>query len=260
MRRFFLILTLMAMAVPAVAQNGNWTFFVGWSQAVGDFGKVDLAKNDWAFISPNSTKGGAGMGFDLGVQYRKAIGESKMSLVFSADLLYSFPSFAVINNNRRLVQDMAGNFAQVSVTNPKFVNLPLLSGVHFETGLSEGYKVYFEVQGGVAFRRCTDRSASFVDGHNPLPIVGMELYDYIYTDHFYDSPAFAFHLSAGLVDSTHWVLDLGLWHLGSMRLEGTEDLKYDQYPNSGALHHTKVSFKLGTVTPILFTCRLGYRL
>lgn len=260
MKHTLSILTLLvATTLAATAQKSSWTFFAGWNQALGDFAKADLATNDWAFVSPGSTKGGAGYGFDIGVSHQRPFGDnSKASLVLSADFIYTGAAYTIRNNTRMLVAEASNNFAKASVTNPHFASLPILGGLHYEFGLGGSYSLYLEAQAGFAYRWISNRGAEFVDGQQPISVGGEAVYDYIYTDHFHNSASLAFHFSVGLVEKGHWIADFGVWHMGSQKVEGYEDFSISSIP--GLLRHGSMPFSVGTIAPFHYTLRIGYRL
>ncbi|MCR5425012.1 MAG: hypothetical protein K6E93_09710 [Bacteroidales bacterium] len=261
MKRFsVLIILLFAVLRPSTAQNNNWTFFVGWNQAIGDFAKSDILSNDWALISYESTKGGAGYGFDLGVSYSHPLVGSNASIVVSADFIYTDVNYDVRHKTNMSIIDVRSNFDKVNIISPKFINVPILAGARYEFEMSSKYSFYLEAQAGLAIRKITNRSASFIGGKEPISIGGVNMYDYVYTDHFYGSASLAFHISIGFVENAHWIADLGLWSMGSMPVEGYEEYEMNTTTTPGLRSYGSHSFTVGNIIPAFFTLKIGYRL
>lgn len=254
-----LILTIHpSLFTSASAQKSNWSFFLGGSYAIGDFGDVDIKNNDWALISPNSTKGGAGLGFDLGISYLKPLGNGKTSFLWSVDFLYSFVNTSVRNNVRNSQLEASNVFQKVEFNNPSFMNMPILAGLHHEESIGGNLKVYLEAQVGIAMRWINERSGELRGAPEPFTIgVWDNLTDYSYTDHFYSYPGLAFRLAVGMVMEEHWLADFGFLYLGKFDLEGYEDY---EITTPRVTSHGSAGFNAGTINPMMLVLRLGYRL
>lgn len=248
----------------ASAQKSNWSFFLGGSYAIGDFGDVDIKNNDWALISPNSTKGGAGLGFDLGISYLKPLGNGKTSLLLGVDFLYSFVNTSVRNNIRNLQVEASNVFQKAEFTNPSFMNMPILAGLHHEESIGGNFKAYFEAQLGIALRWINDRSGELRGASAPFTIGPWDnLTDYSYTDHFYSTPGLAFRIAVGMVMEEHWLVDFGFLYLGKFNLEGYEDYEITTaaaYLTPSVTSNGSAGFSAGTINPLMLVLRLGYRL
>ena len=260
-----LILTFhSSLFTSASAQKSNWSFFLGESYAIGDFGDVDIKNNDWAFVSPNSTKGGAGLGFDLGISYLKPLGNGKTSLLLSVDFLYSFVNTSVRNNIRNLQVEASNVFQKAEFTNPSFMNMPILAGLHHEESIGGNFKAYFEAQLGIALRWINERSGELRGASAPFTIGSWDnLTDYSYTDHFYGSPGMALRFTVGMVMDEHWLADFGFLYMGKFDLEGYEEYEIttsatSTFPNANS--KGSAGFNAGTITPMMLILRLGYRL
>ena len=261
-KKLFTALLMMSW-LPGVAgaQSDCWVIYGGYNHAVGNFARVDLDNNDWAFTSNTSNKGGSGMGFDLGVAYRMPISKSgRLNLVFSAELFYNNPSFRVKYKSAMAMLEASSNFRKVSITNPNFINVPILGGLHYEFPISERFNLYLEAQAGVAICKVTKRGAEFIGGNEPIEVGNQDLYDYIYTDRFYTSPSLALHCAVGLVGQKRFMMDLGLWHMGELTLEGYENYEYRTSPTTDTRYSGGMAFTLGRISPLILALRVGYRL
>ena len=260
MKKTIVSFVLLLTAMSAAAQKSDWTFYAGWNHAVGDFAAADVDNNDWAFVSASSTKGGAGMGFDIGVSYRKPISNNgKVGLVFSVDLFYNAPSTHIRNKSLMAIAEASNNFDKATVTNPGFFSIPVLGGLHYEAPINERYSFYMEAQAGLSIRMVTNRGAELLGATEPLVTGDQLFYDYSYTDKFFTSPSLAFHFAFGFIERSHWMLDFGYWNMTNLALEGYEDYKFRTTPN-GLLYEGSTAFTVGRIIPQMVSLRIGYRL
>ena len=263
MKKSIIILSLLTLlSLSASAQKSNWAFFAGYNNAVGNFARVDLPNNDWAFAYNNSTKGGAGYGFNIGFSYRLPLGSSeKSSLVFSADFVWTSSSYAVRNSNNKAIVELMDNFEKVRITAPNFINVPILAGYHYEFGINNKTKMFVEPQVGATFRHITDRTTELIGGAEPLVLSdGTTLYEYSYTDKYNKSLSFAFRLNLGCVFIEHWIVDLAYLHTGPLNIEGFEDYRYSTNSDASNPVSGSIAFTGGRISPMFVTIRFGYRL
>ena len=251
---------LFVVCFAATAQKSNWTLFAGWNQSVGDFAKVDLQVGDWAFNANNSTKGGMGLGVSIGATYRRPLDEiNRFSLVLGTDVQYTISNYIVTNNSSGFLVEARKQFDKARVVDPSFITVPVMAGLHFETGL-KGYRFYIEAQAGLAYRKATNRILELSGSTTPIEIDGVELYEYCYTDHFFGSASPAYRFSLGIVENVHWVFDVGFCYMGDMTIEGYEDFSLNTTTNPANRIQTSMSFTAGHVSPMLVTLKVGYRL
>ncbi|MBQ1409244.1 MAG: hypothetical protein IIY87_05755 [Bacteroidales bacterium] len=260
MKKLLLILLMAIVVCTASAQKTRFSVSAGWNFAIANFSKINLSTDDWALISPHSTSGGAGMGYDFGLSILKPVGmDGKVYIKFSADYLYNDVSLTVRNNNNTMMMEGRSNFEKISIQNPHFINVPILLGFHYESPIAEKLAFYLECQGGVALRWITDRGAEMVGAKKPLVIGTTNLYDYIYTDHYNNSYSFAFRVAIGIAENDHWLGEIALWNMGSMRIDGYEDYEMRTDPNTTTRTTGIASFSAGIIVPVTITFGIGYR-
>ena len=261
MKRFAIFLALVGLVFSAAAQKNRWSFHVGYNNAVGSFARVDIPNNDWIFISNTSIKGGAGCGFDVGFAYRLPLGGSeRYGLIFSADMLWTELSKAVRQNMTIEANNARSNFENVSVAFPRFINVPILGGFHYEFGIGKNANMFVEPQIGASFRHITDRSAEFVGATVPVVENGVSMYEYVYRDNYYNSLSFAFRLTVGFVFKEHWMVDASYLYTGRQIVEGYEDYRFSTNQDLSSPVSGSASFVGGHTTPMFVTVRFGYRL
>ena len=166
MKKAIATILFAALAFTSAAQHDRWNFYAGWTLPLGDYAKADLASNRWALTTGGSLAG-AGMGGNLGMAYHIPTRDSsRMSIAITT-----------LANLRR-------NFATVKLTQPLFLHIPVLAGLHYETPINQKYNFYVTAQAGLGFNIITNRSAEMLGGAQPIEVGNLQLYDYSYVDHY----------------------------------------------------------------------------
>ncbi len=264
MKRISTLLILMLVtAAVSTAQQSLWTVYAGWNVAVGRYGTVGVDNGDWALISPQSDRGGAGFGSNFGVSFRYWFEEgNKTGIVFNAEYYYTPVSMKIKTDNMMTLINTRGNFDKADISNPSFNMMPLLGGFFFETDLKEDkLKLYFDLQAGVAITCITDYEVEFRGAKTPIVEDGKYFTDYCYTRDYNTTALPAARLGVGIRSGKHISLDLGLLWRASNILRGNVeyDFTYTTYSDPTPVPlRGNVDFIAGQITPLLLSFRMGY--
>lgn len=259
MKKAIATILFAALAFTSAAQHDRWNFYAGWSLPLGDYAKADLASNRWALTTGGSLAG-AGMGGNLGMAYHIPTRDSsRMSIALSTDLVINGVNSEIRVNRITTLANLRRNFATVKLTQPLFLHIPVLAGLHYETPINQKYNFYVTAQAGLGFNIITNRSAEMLGGAQPIEVGNLQLYDYSYVDHYSTKVTAAWRVAVGLTESRHWLADLGLWGMGAVLIEGYEDFNY-RAAGDRSLQQGSMVFKGDFINPLMFIARIGYRL
>ncbi|MBR1835471.1 MAG: hypothetical protein IJ785_08230 [Bacteroidales bacterium] len=260
MKKTISTILFVAMALTCWSQQNRWNVYAGWSLAVGDYAKSDLANNMWA-LSTGGNYGGAGQGGNVGFSCLIPTSDSsRMSFAVSADLILNGMNSEIRLNNITTLANLRQNFTTAKLKQPLYLHIPLLVGLHFEHPISTNFSFYLTAQAGLGVNIITNRSAELLNGAQPIDVGGTLMYDYTYTDHFSTTTSLAWRVAVGLVEKSHWIADLGLWGMGAMQIRGYEDFDYRPATETGYATRGSMQFSSDRINPLMFIARIGYRL
>ncbi|MBR1516665.1 MAG: hypothetical protein IJ620_00770 [Bacteroidales bacterium] len=261
MKYILSISLMMLVSVLGQAQESQWSFHLGTNSAIGHFGQSSSADQDWALVS-NSDKAGFGIGGDAGALFRRSISDDYyFDLLFGANFIISMPNADILRSSSSFIKESKKYGMSVTMKNAHFISIPLLIGIRYHIPLEFLSRLYVDLQAGGALNVVTTRHSEILGSPKPvINILGMSVYDYVYTDRFDPSIAWAFRFALGAEFGEHWVMDLSLFYASPYRIEGTEEFEIGTSPNASSRSKGSVDYFGARITPMILSLRIGYQL
>ena len=252
MKKVLLVaVSLLTLGFGTVQAQSKFTFKIGGGFPLGDFGdiktRVDSEGNSvpsqWGLID-NYKNGGAGLGFNLGVQWKLA----EISAVKGLDLILSVDGFYNgLNSDLRdafddLRDEVEGEsgVSDFTLHTPKYLNFPVMLGLNWGTGIAPNIGFFCEAAAGANLRIITNMSqeVEYTSGNT---------HEYIYS--FNSAVTFGFRAAAGVIFNDKYSVELGYYNLGAAKVKG----EWEEGSDSD-------KFTSGKITPTFLTLRLGIAL
>ena len=243
---------LFAVAVLAMACMG--TAQAQFSLRVGGLfpqGKYADASADyynnvlrWGVVDKGN-KGGAGIGAMIGAHYKIATKVKGLGFCLSADVSFNSLAGDINDYYTDMIEDNEDSYREYSVTLPLYLNIPLLAGINYQWGITEGIDLYGEGALGLNIRKVTD----YVEYANTGS------HDQESTTTYDMAGTFAFKLGAGVVFEKKYILSLDYYVLGASRLVGETTVEAD-----GRVQGSSQTEKLGNINPSMLALKVGIML
>lgn len=222
------IITLLLLFLPALTHAQCYLGLRGGiTLPQGTYSQSRMSDNEWIFTQGHQYKGGAGRGWDAGIDIAYAIpipltnagSSSALEILLSADFMQSGPSRDVRDYYELTYLHRYDRCAQYEMTLPRFQHIPILAGLRFDYPLTSGIQLYAEALAGINFRRITDWSLAFAD-ENWTQTDGQTFAQYNNTDirHYEPARTFALRLGVGFIAKERLILGASLNSLGSAPL------------------------------------------
>lgn len=244
-KNFILFVAMMASVCLMQAQN-SFTLNLGGAIPNGKYAESDIDENEWGLIYEKKD-GGAGIGFNLGLQWNFGIQSVKgLSILFSVDAIVNTLNSDLNDHFDDVRDEMEDKADDYSLTTPKYINVPVMIGANYTYKLNEGFGVYGEAAMGLNLRKITNLSI-FTETNG---------YEYSETYEYDFATSFGYRIGAGFVFYDKYTLGISYWNLGAAKVKGkaTEVLEYD-----GDKDKDTDKFKLKDITPTQVLFRLGIR-
>lgn len=235
----------------ANAQNGL-SVHVGLASPLGSFGEAQgvlgVMQDDMAWNDDESTIGGAGLGFNLGVKYKLFTLKKDLNLFASADLFYNTMCSEVKNFYNAIVEDKHNYYDEYYEILPKYINTPIMLGVDYEYSIINNIKVWGEAAMGVNLGFLTDhkygfRTSSYMIGNSDQ------------VDNYKMNTNLAFQIGGGVKVNDKYSLGIHYYSLGSRTIKS--ELEYENF-FSGETHLGSRTETYGSINTGILTIRLGY--
>lgn len=252
MKKVLLVaVSLLTLGFGTVQAQSKFTFKVGGGFPLGDFGDVktrvdnegNSVPSQWGLID-NYKNGGAGLGFNLGVQWKLA----EISAVKGLDLILSVDGFYNgLNSDLRdafddLRDEVEGEsgVSDFTLRTPKYLNFPVMLGLNWGTGIAPNIGFFCEAAAGANLRVITNVHEEFeyTSGRS-----------HEYTMSFNPAVTFGFRAAAGLIFNNKYSVELGYYNLGAAKVKGEREGDSESEKFTG-----------GKITPTFLTLRLGIAL
>ena len=232
---------------------------------VGEFAESDMDDEEWILINDDEKVGGAGVGIDLGMQWKFGIQSvNGLGIILSVDGMVNRLNSDINEWMEDYIDDAEDEYDDFELKTPKYFNFPVLVGVNYTHALNENIGLFGEAAMGFNIRKITklyehyemDDSYTYYNGYSYSTIE--YTYKRTYTYNYDMSSTFAFRIGGGLVFNNRFTLGLSYWNLGSARIKGKYESERTSY-NGDAVVTTKDKdkFKLKSLTPTMVMLRFG---
>ena len=157
------LIAVMACGTSAFAQRStsgenNFMIHVGPTFPLGHFGGV---AEDWLlnnFIS--GTDGCAGVGFNVGAQYKFGLPINGLGVFAGVDFFFNGMNKEI----QEKIYDLADNSVTDITSKPRYYNIPIIVGLNYQYMIANGLGVYAEGGVGVDFRAISKFQTEFLSG------------------------------------------------------------------------------------------------
>lgn len=202
MKKYLFILIFFAGCVMTVNAQSINEFQIGLAMPQGDFADDD--EDDAIFDGSGIAATGVYVGYKL------------LTPLNSDGLFWTFTGGIMYNDLQRDFKDDMDDEAD-DIILPKYLNLHLLAGLHYEQLLSEGLKLYGEAGLGLNILKLTNLTATYLDYETEI--------EEIVT--FKPSTGLAFKIGGGIVLQDKYTISLNYLSLGSHKVK--YDYEYEYY-------------------------------
>lgn len=247
-----LMVSLLTLGTGAVQAQSKFTLKLGGAFPLGNYGDVSTLSNGRIeshalFAERISSKAGAGIGFNLGVQWKLASVSAVegLDVVLSLDAFYNGPNDDVRDAmEEELIHQMEdyeyeyglGSAIDHSFSISKYLNFPVMLGLNWGTGIAPNVGFFCEAAAGANLRIITDFSTEIETSGGTIDNEAS----------FNSTVTFGFRVAAGVIFNDKYSLELGYYNLGAAKVKAENDRGQE--------------FTLGKITPTLLTLRLGIAL
>ncbi|MBQ8703497.1 MAG: hypothetical protein IJ524_03870 [Bacteroidales bacterium] len=238
----------LVFAVAGIANSqSQMSIKLGGAFPMGDFGEARVSGGDidrWVLMD-NSDKGGAGLGFSLGLENRWAVSSvDGLGVTLSLDAIYNGLNDDLNDFFEDFQDELDDEFSESSLATPKFINVPLMLGVNYSYGLTDNLSAFAGAGAGANLRLIT-----------PLTMEGSgRSYEYKESVKYDAAVSFAFRVGAGITIKNKYSLSLDYYALGSSKVKGElEEYEYE----GGYTDRDTENIKAGKIAPTLLLLRLG---
>ena len=229
----------------------------------GFYADSRMSDNEWMLAEGHQLKGGAGRGWDAGLDISFAMPfHPALEIAFSADFMQSGPNRDVREYYELTYTRRYSQCSHYEMRLPHYRNIPILLGVRYSYPIATGIDLYGEALAGINHRTITDWVLTFT---NPpwTPQENMPYPEYNNIDIRTYTPAttFTFRLGAGFLLKKKFTLGASFQMLGKAPLawDRTVTTRYDIYGNiSEYTDQTHTDYT--DLNPTLVLVQLGYRL
>ena len=247
MKRKIFVIAVMLLACETLFAQSIISVHLGGAFPMGGFGESDMDRGKCTLLNTVSDYGGAGVGFDLGAKARVPVAPVQgLGIVFSADFMLNGMNSDVKDYFEDLRDYNEDTYGSCDITNPKYINIPILAGVNYEYAVSPTLKLYGEASLGINFRQITNYIVVIEDSY------GTELTD----EYSYDvATTFAFQTGVGFIVNEKFSIGLHYYGLGADKVTGKLDETLDY--TYGSPDHDSAKFKSKDVAPSILLVQLG---
>ena len=239
--------------------KGGLTVKVGGAFPMGDFSKAEADYYTYAYtytgtfswgLLDTCTDGGAGMGFNLGVEYAIPVSiVSGLSVVLSLDGFYNGLNKGLNDFYSDYEEDMS-RYGDASVTLPSYLNFPVMVGAKYELPLTNGIDLYAAAAVGANLRIITPQKLKLIFNDAS----GESSYTWTYEP----TISLAFRLTAGVTFAEKYVFELGYYSLGAGKVNVVNEFGWVSSDHVND-YHNKSEITLGSIAPVLFTACVGIK-
>ena len=253
---FYLLVSLALRAQLYVGVHGGITLPQGF------YAESRMSDNEWMLAEGHQLKGGAGRGWDAGIDISFAMPfHPSLEIAFTADFMQSGPNrdireYYELSYTRRYSQ-----CSHYEMRLPRYRNIPILLGVRYNYPITIGIDLYAEALAGTNLRTLTDWQLTFTtDPWTPQEDLAYPEYNNIDIRTYTPAATFAFRLGAGVLIKKKFTLGASFQMLGKAPLswDRTVTTRYDVYGKISE-YVTDTHTDYTTLNPTLVLVQLGYR-
>jgi len=247
MKKALLTIAVLALLGMGAAQaQTHFSFRFGGNFPDGKFADAtgDYANNNlnWGLVD-NSKKGGAGIGIVAGLQMKYDISSVKgLGVIVSVDGMFNSLNSEVTDYFDDYIDDNETSTREISITLPKYFNLPLMAGLNYTYDVKENLGIFAEAAMGANIRVITDMENTITQANT----------ERITTQAFNSATTFAYRLGAGIVLNDKYTLGIDYYNLGMAKADG---VTYTEV--NGTESNNTPKFKAGKIKPTNITLRFG---
>ncbi len=258
----------MLICISTFAQKkAAWSINIGGSFPIGSFAKMTYDKNletDCALFDENTINGAAATGLSLGSIVLFPLQFERLSFAVSFDIHYN-PlnstakscltqlSYMIDASSRQEIANEGGSSIVSSCSldwSGAYYNIPILVGLRYALPFQNGISAFAEGNIGYNLRllspiQFTERISCLYRGQS----ISLKMKE---TLSYAAKGAMAFRLGVGICITEKLSLSAFYYYLGNGDVSSTITA------DNGEGQPTKMSYQLGTLTPMVITLKLGY--
>ncbi len=240
--KVFTLAILMIMGGQAVAQTRGYMAF-GASFPMSEFADGTTFSN--IALGSNYDDGGAGIGFNAGLKWYFGVGVKGLSVMLSVDGFYNGPSSDLKDYYKKTKNDMESLCDNVSVSSPKYINVPAMLGVNYTYYLNDQFGIFAEAGIGGDIRFIMDYNVKGVS-----KVLGLKnSYNYDYETAF----SLAWQAGIGIEVSKNLVISGSIYDLGKAPVKGELSSIVE------GIEAPTASFENGEAHPMMLVGRIGFK-
>lgn len=248
------MVAMLIVCSRAMAQTPG-LMFLGASVPMKDYATF-TGFDDYALMSTNAgdNKGGAGVGFNVGVKWYFNVGVEDLDVILSADCIYNGPS----GNLTELYHEMesvghepfiGGKYKYEST--PKYINIPAMLGMNYTFYFNPNLGVFVEAGAGVNVRFITS-----LETFNKGELLGVAT-SIRETQTYDEAFSFAYQIGCGIEVARNLVIGCSFYDLGETNVKGeltTRTANLEDYSTHAESYYNT----LGKVHPMMVVARVGF--
>ena len=231
------LLIIAILGVNSVNAQIDFSIHLGMLLPQGDYALSNMNKGKVVWMSETS-RAGAGLGFDAGVKIRYGIPFVKGLGVFAtADFFLNTPNKDVKNWKYDYIESYnnSNTISKIEISSFNYMNIPIMIGANYEYEIDDNVKIWGEGALGINIGIFPTRKITH------FLYTGM--WDTEMSVHTNRNPAsFAFQFGAGVMFKDRYSLGVHYYSLG------TQEYKLTGHPETDFVD----------IHPSMFTIRLGY--
>ena len=240
--KVFALAVLMVMGGQAMAQTHGY-MALGASFPMSEFGDGTTFAN--TALGGNYDDGGAGIGFNAGLKWYFGVGVKGLNVLLSVDGFYNGPSSDMKDYYKKTKNDMESWCDNVSVSSPKYINVPAMLGLNYTYGINSQLGVFAEAGIGGDLRFITDYNVK--GASKVLGLKNSANYDYE------KAFALAWQAGVGVEVSNNLVISCSVYDLGSAPVKGELSSMVE------GVEAPTVDFEYGDAHPVMVVGRIGFK-
>ncbi|MBO7260482.1 MAG: outer membrane beta-barrel protein [Bacteroidaceae bacterium] len=249
-KRNVLVVALL-LTVSSILAQSEYSVYLGGSYPLGDYGRFSTNNEEIAWYDKTSNAG-AGVGFDIGIKMKSDIKSIEgLGFIITADLFYNGHNNDLKDLKKDYEEELEDFSSDFKFRMPKYINIPVMLGLNFETQLKSDIDLWTELAVGANLGKTTKYLREY--GYDDYD----DYYDYhlCYSMTYNTTLSLAYQFGIGVKLSDKISLGIHYYSLGSRRLEGEE---YYEEHYSGNDDDYDEDFKLGRINPNMLNFRIGY--
>lgn len=233
---------LMVVGSQAMAQT-HGCMSLGASFPMNGFADGQSITN--TALGGNYDDGGAGIGFNAGLKWYFGVGVKGLGVMLSVDGFYNGPNADMKDDYKTTKSDWETWCDNVSVSSPKYINVPAMLGLNYNYELNNQFSVFAEAGIGGDMRYITDYNVKGSSKVLSLKNSVNNNYDMAF--------ALAWQVGAGVEVSKNLIISCSLYDLGKASVKGETSAIVEGVETSAK------PFEYGELHPFMVVGRIGFK-